>query len=162
MILSLVALLLAAEPGSSADATSPLKLERLALRVPAAWSHEALPDGSHRYASPSKDASFELSVFPVEPKRDAKLCLSQLLEALGNQGFERRQAGGAPAARRAVVETSEIETKKGKEEVETQTETFVGCNGSTKWVLTLTASTAQQPRYERLSNRLLESLTYVK
>lgn len=146
----LVALLL-----SGADDLTAVTHGRLQVQVPKGWTHER---GSDRWDAPSKKASFELSVFPVQPQRDGKVCLGQLLEALGGQGWSELTVGGAPAARKVSTEKSRPEGNEAPVEVETHS--YVGCNGSTKWVLTLTASAGDVRRYGSLANKMVASIRY--
>ena len=135
------------------------------LRVPAAWKHVVEPgtnagEETHRYDAPSEDASFELSVFRVEPKRQPGVCLDELLSALGKEGWQRLSIGAAPAARKVTTETPPGKKEDRAPPVEVATESVVGCNGATKWVLTMTSSTKKRDHFEALAKQVTQSVSY--
>ena len=137
----------------------------VSLRVPAAWKHAVEPalvggGDTHRYDAPSQDASFELSVFRVDPKRPAGVCLEELLGALGKEGWQRLSVGAAPAARKVTTETPPGKKDDRGPPVEVATESFVGCNGSIKWALTMTSATSKRDRFEALARQVVGSIGY--
>jgi hypothetical protein len=149
---------------TGADDLVATNLEGLKVKVPSAWKKKPADKGSVQYDSPTSDASFELSVYPVQPRREGKLCVDQLLKALGDSGWERVTLGGAAAAQKIVSETTpaEGEGKDRKEPVEVQTNSYVGCDGATKWVLTLTSHTQNKARYDALAKKIVGSIAYAK
>ncbi|MHB8875914.1 MAG: hypothetical protein ACYC8T_19675 [Myxococcaceae bacterium] len=149
---------------TGADDLASTKVEGLQLKVPSAWKATPAEKGTVHYDSPTSDGSFELSVFPVAPRRDGKLCVDQLLKAMGDEGWKPVTIGGAPAAQKITTEATpeEGEGKDKKLPVEVQTNSYVGCNGATKWVLTLTMHTKSKARYDALAKKVVGGIAYAK
>src|SRR5687768_15240270 len=114
----------------SADDLAATSVDKLKLKVPSAWAHK-VEDGTHTYEAPNDEASFAISVFPVDPKRKADECLDQLLKALGGEGWEKIKVGGAPAAHKLSNDSGELESGEA-----VASHSYVGCDGNTKWTLT--------------------------
>jgi hypothetical protein len=138
---------------AGADDLASTTLNGLKLKVPAAWKH-SVEEGSHKYESPDGKGSFSLSIFPVTPPRDPKLCVDQLLEALGGKDWERVSVGLSPGARKVDLDSSE--------QGEAETRTIVGCNGSTKWALTWSSLTSKKSRFDAVLSKVLDSIRYAK
>jgi hypothetical protein len=156
--LLLTSLLLSATPD---DSLAPRSLKGIKVKLPAAWDQKTQEDGSLRFDTPAKDGWLELQVFPVDPKRDGKVCLDQLLQALGRDGWEPTTVGGAPAARKETHETGTGKREDNSDiSVEVQSNMFVGCNGSTKWVLTVAMGITQQGRLSTLTQKIIGSVGY--
>lgn len=147
---------------SGADDLAPAKVNGLSVRLPAAWAKKAMEDGSVRYDAPSGDGWLELAVYKVDPARDAKLCLDQLLEALGAEGWERLTVGASPAAKKLTVASATGADEEGEVNVEGQSTMHIGCNGKTKWVLTVVANAAKRARYDGVAAKVLSSIRYGK
>lgn len=156
----MISLALAALVLLGADELSGSKVNGLELKLPADWRKQAQKDGSLRYDAPSGDGWLELAVYKVEPRREAKLCLEQLLQALGKEGWVPLRVGAAPAAQRSSSERGEDE--QGEISVEAWSTTYLGCNGSTKWVLTVAMNEKSKGRFEKVAGKILESIRYSK
>ncbi len=129
----------------------------LRMQVPGVWS-ASMRDGASRYDAPSGNASFEVTAMPVSPPREAGQCLDQLLHALGSKGWQRTQVGGAPAARRVAKDVGSLDGGT----LDLMTETYVGCNGHHKLVLTFTYEAQRAKRFEPLVGKIVSSVTYAK
>ncbi len=155
------ALILSLLLAGSADDLASTRVHGLRLKAPAAWTRTDVPDGV-RYDSPSKDAWLELNVMKVEPKRAAKKCIDELVEKLG-EGWTHIKVGGHPALEQ--VNTAKADADHEEEQpihVEVKSVTFIGCNGATKWVMTVAANKKQEQRYDKLIQKILQSITYAK
>jgi hypothetical protein len=155
------ALLLAALLLSGVDSLSSTKVFGLALKAPAGWKVTEEADGRN-WAAPNDEAQMELTVFPVDPKRPAQQCLEQLLERIGADGWDPVKVGAAPAVRKVVTDylgpadAGQIASNK------VSTVTYVGCNGSTKWVLTMSSESAKSIRYGAVLKAIIGSISYGK
>ena len=141
---------------ASGDELSPATVDKLKVSVPAAWTH-TVDDGAHTYEAPNKEASFAISVFPVDPKRKADECLDQLLKALGPDGWERIKVGGSPAAHKLSNDSGELESGEA-----VASHSYVGCDGKTKWTLTATHLLKKKARFEVLAKKVVDSVRYTK
>lgn len=143
----------------SADPLTGGQMGNLAFKAPADWARSSSDEGT-TWESKDKAAKVELSVYPVDPRRDAALCLDQLLKALASDGWAQVKVGGAPAAWKAVSDfVGEGEAAK-VEKNKVNTVTYVGCNGDTKWVLTMTSPAPQAARFGPLLKRIVDSMKY--
>ncbi len=160
----IAAALLLALTLSGADDLTATTVEGLQLKVPAAWKRTDGEKGNVRFDAPNPGASFELSVFPVAPRREGALCVDQLLKALKGPKWTRDTVGGAPAAWNSVDEAAPAVGEGGEKAapVQVRTNSYVGCNGATKWVLTVTLSSKGQARYEALARKIVASIAYPK
>jgi hypothetical protein len=141
---------------ASEDDLKAASVEKLKLKVPGGWKH-TVEETTHTYVAPNEEASFALSVFPVDPKRKGEECLDQLLKALGGDGWERIKVGGAPAAFKVSNDSGELESGEA-----VASHSYVGCDGSTKWTLTATHILKKKTRFEPLSKKVVDSIRYSK
>lgn len=140
---------------SGADALAKKDLGRVVLKVPTVWKHST-DEGTRKWEAPSKDANFSLDAFPWEGDPvTGEVCRDKLVNALGGEKpWERVEIGGAPAAKYVAADSLED----GK--TQTETHTYVGCDGKTKWVLTFSFSTKKKVRFAALADGVAKSLTY--
>ncbi|MBX5480667.1 MAG: hypothetical protein IRZ16_02285 [Myxococcaceae bacterium] len=140
---------------SRADALSTKDLGRVKLKVPSVWK-STLEEGTRKFEAPSHDASFSLDAFPWEGDPiSGEACRDKLTAALGGQRtWEKLTIGGAAAAHSVVTDRLED----GK--TQTETHTWVGCDGRTKWVLTFSYTTSKKERFAPLAERVAKSLIY--
>lgn len=160
----LLALLLGAD-STTGDSLSKVTIGGLSFKAPTEWPSTA-DDSGKEWTSPDERAKLAVSVFPVDPVRPPKACVSQLVEAvaanLGKEGFTDLTVGGNPAARKLTTDyVGEGEAAK-KDENKVTTTTVVGCNGKTKWLVTYSARTADSARFGPILKRVLDSITYGK
>lgn len=151
MIGVLLAMTLAADPLATSE------VQGLSLKLPSAWSRSDTDDGVS-LEEKKGDAQLELSVFAVDPKRTPRKCMAELKEKIG-EGFEDIEVGGEPAARKVVLDTLG-EPDAGAKSAKVSSVTYVGCNGSTKWVLTLSSQQSQSARFGVLIKKIISSLKY--
>jgi len=135
-----------------AEEWSDARVLGVEFKLPSDWQ-ETVRQDTHRFEPPSGDLGVELSVYPVTP-REPELCVSQLLKALNEPGWERARAGGAPAARKRSRDASPDK----KEAYETVT--YLGCNGRFKWVMTLSSRLEGSKGIQPLAERVLKSMHY--
>lgn len=138
------------------DTLGSVSLGKLSLKAPTQWERTAPDENSLTWDEPQSGASFALSVYVVDPQRTAKLCLTQLTEALGKEGYAPLPIGGQPAAKKVTTDVM------GDKKEKVTTTTVTGCNGKTKWVLTWTAKTEEGPRFGPILKRVLDSISYGK
>lgn len=142
-----------------ADPLASTKVGALSLKAPSDWTRTDEGEGAS-WALKDGTAKLELSVYPVNPRRDAQACVDQLLEAVGKDGFEAIKVGGAPAGRKVttdfVGEGEEAKVDKNK----VNTVTVIGCDGNTKFVLTLSSPAPKASRFGPLLKRVLDSVKY--
>lgn len=124
----------------------------LEFKLPADWQ-ETVRQETHRFEPPSGDFGIELSVYPVTP-REPELCVSQLLKALSEPGWQKTRAGAAPAA----LKRSRDASPDKKEAYETVT--YLGCNGRIKWVMTLSSRLEGGRGVQSLADRVVKSVHY--
>lgn len=141
------------------DSLSKQSLQGLNFKGPTQWQ-KAVPDAnSIQWNEPASGAEMAVSVFPVDPVRPAKLCVKQLVEALGTEGFEALTLGAQPASKKVTVDYV------GDEKIDANkvsTTTVVGCNGQKKWVLTWTGKVSMSARFGPVLKRVLDSISYAK
>ena len=147
----------------------------MAISVPAAW--KASGDGDSRVGEePLGDdlnrAKLELTLWNIE-KRPAELCVKQVAEQLSRDSggalpdggaaraihFDPIKAGGQPAIRNVVFDyVSDTGTRNESNKVSTVT--VVGCDGSTRWLITMTSAASKSPRYGALLKKIIDSIHY--
>ncbi|MBK7858792.1 MAG: hypothetical protein IPJ65_09260 [Archangiaceae bacterium] len=154
---------LAAAP---ADTMVKTQVGDLSIKLPQSkdWKSEetAEANGKTRAVS-TKDgeAQIDVSVFAVDPRRDAKLCVEQLLKALGPDGYEELKVGGQPAYKKLTSDyVGEGEEAKKSEANKVNTVSYVGCNGQTKWVMSMTSKAAKAARFGAVLKRVVDSISY--
>lgn len=141
------------------DTLSKQSLQGLNFKGPTAWQKSTPDENSIQWNEPASGAEFAVSVFPVDPVRPAKLCVKQLVEALGSEGFTALTLGAQPASKKVVVDfVGEDKNEANK----VSTTTIVGCNGQKKWVLTWTGKVSMSARFGPMLKRVMDSITYGK
>lgn len=140
--------------GGAADDLVKARIGAIEIATPVAWKHR-VEDGTHVYEAPSEDASFKISVYPVDG-RDPAVCLAELQKALGGDPWQRISVGTMPAVKK-VSHDSDPEKKN-----EVQTNSYVGCDGRTKWALTFTMTKKKRARFEPLAEKIARSVVYPK
>ena len=88
------------------------------------------------------------------------MTIDQLLEALASDGWTQVKIGGAPAAWKSISDFVGEGDAAKVDKNKVTTVTYVGCNGDTKWVLTMTSPTPQASRFGPLLKRMTESMKY--
>lgn len=140
------------------DALSKVQVGALTLKAPTAWKRSAVEGGESFAAG---EATLEIAVYPVEPKREAQQCVEQLVKAVGGE-WTALKLGGSPAVRKVSTDfVGEGEAAK-TEANKVTTVQYMGCNGATKWVLTATSSGAKAARFGPVFKKVAESVTYGK
>ena len=145
-----------------ADSLGKQALLGLNFKAPSQWSKTQPDPNSLTWADPDSGAELAITVYPVDPQRPAKTCLTQMVEALGTEGFTAATLGTQPASKKITTdyvgagEEAKIDANK------VTTTTVLGCNGKTKWVMTWTAKTTQAARFGPILKRVLDSIGYGK
>jgi hypothetical protein len=160
----MTALVLVMALGAS-DMLGKIQVGDLSLKLPQSkdWSTQDSDDANGKGKSAKSndgEAQIEVNVYAVDPRRDAKVCLEQLLKALGSDGYESTTVGGFPAYKKLVTDyVAEGEAAK-KEANKVNTISYVGCNGQTKWIMSMTSKASKASRFGVLLKRIVESVTY--
>ena len=154
----LVALLLSA---GANDTLAISKVGDLQMKLPTGWRSSSSDEGNGKSRSfDAGEAQLEISVFAVDPRRDGQVCLEQLLKALGSEGYEQMKIGGQPAARKVSTDfVGEGEAAKTDANKVT-TVSYVGCNGSTKWIMSMTSKAIRATRFGPVTKRIIDSVIY--
>jgi hypothetical protein len=146
---------------SGADSLSLTKVKGLELKAPSSWASTDVEDGRN-WEEPGKSAQLELSVFKVAPRRNPQECLNQLLEKLGKDGWDTVNVGGSPAVRK-VTNDYVGDADAGKTEAnKVSTVMYVGCNGATKWVMSMTSAAPKAGRFGAVLKAVVTSIAYEK
>jgi hypothetical protein len=153
----MISLLLAVSLGAG-DGLELVQVGLLTLKAPTAWKRTAV-EGGERFAE--GDASLELAVYPVDPKRDAQGCVEQLVKAVGGE-WKSLKLGGAPAVRKLTTDYVGDQDAAKTEANKVTTVQYLGCNGAIKWVLTATSTAAKAARFGPVFKKVAESVTYGK
>ena len=147
--------------GGAADSLTTAKVGGLTLKAPAGWVATDADDGKN-WEEPTRAAQLELTVFKVDPRRKAQDCLDQLLEKLGKNGWDKLSIGGEPAVRKVTIDYVG-EADAGKTDAnKVSTVMYVGCNGSTKWVMSMTSTSNKSARFGAVLKTIVESIAYAK
>ncbi len=163
MIALLAALLL-----TGADSLNTVKVGALSLKAPYSWTTETEGNGvtaGKIWKAPEGDGELGLSVFPVEPAKDAQACLDELLQRDAQKGksWDKLTFGGAPAARNVSTDYVGDAPDAGKLDAnKVTTVTYIGCNGNTKWVMTMTSKASRSTRFGPLLKTITGSIAYAK
>ncbi len=144
---------------SAADSLTATKVGGLTLKAPAGWVVTEASDGRH-WESPGMQAQMELTVFRVDPHRPAQECLDQLLEKLGKGGWDTAKIGGQPAVRKVINDFVGPPDAGKTDENRVSTVTYVGCNGKTKWVLSMSSKSAKSVRFGAVLKAIVGSISY--
>lgn len=164
MIALLAALLLT----GGADSLTTVKVGAVSMKAPASWPTETEGDGQTAgkiWKAPEGDGELGLSVFPVDPPKDAKECLDELLQRDAQKGksWDKLTFGGAPAVRNVTTDYVGDGPDAGKIEAnKVTTVTYIGCNGAAKWVLTMTSKASKSARFGPLLKTITGSIAYAK
>lgn len=155
------ALLLTALLLSGADSLTATKVGGLSFKAPASWTVTDASDGKG-WKAPGDEAQMEVSVFNVDPKRAAQECVDQLVAGLEKATWDKVMVGGAPAVRKVTTDyVGEGEAAK-TDANKVSTVMYVGCNGSTKWVLTMSSNTSKAARFGAVLKAIIATVSYGK
>ncbi len=158
------ALLLTALLLGGADSLTPMKVHGLTIKAPM-WNATDTQEG-RIWDSPGSEAKMELSVYAVDPKRPAQQCLDQLMEKLhenmGKEGWDTLLIGAQPAVRKVTTDYVGEENAEKTEANKISTVTYVGCNGASKWVLTMSSNASKSARFGVLLKAIVTSIAYGK
>lgn len=134
----------------------------LSFKSPTQWKKSQPDANTLIWEEAQSGGSFAVSVYPVDPPRDAKVCVEQLVASLGTNGFSPSSLGDQPASKKVTTdfigEASDPKTDANK----VTTTTVLGCDGKTKWVLTWSVKTSQGVRLGPVMKSILDSITYRK
>ena len=154
-------LILTALSLSGADSLTATRVAGLSLKAPAGWKVSEASDGKN-WEAPGNEGQLELTVFPVDPKRPAQQCLDQLLEKLGKDGWDALQIGAQPAVRKVTTDYVGAADAGKTDANKISTVTYVGCNGATKWVMTMSSNSAKSARFGAVLKAIVGSISYGK
>ena len=146
---------------SGADSLTATKVQGLSLKAPNGWTVAEATDGKS-WEAPGNEAQMELTVFKVDPKRPAQECLDQLLEKIGKDGWDKLMIGKQPAVRKVTTDYVGPEDAGRTDANKVSTVMYVGCNGETKWVLTMSSSSSKSMRFGAVLKAIVTSITYGK
>ncbi len=171
------ALIVALSVMGSSDALSKLSVEGFSLSVPSGWKSTE-DEGSRTWEDSSGDdamhAKLELTVWNLAP-RSGEVCVQQVQQKLeadsapklpdGGTGaptvhFDKLKLGGQPAIRSVVFDYVGQGEAAKTEKNKVSTVTYVGCNGTTRFLLTMTSPAAKSPRFGALLKKIAESVQY--
>ncbi|MBS1150423.1 MAG: hypothetical protein H6Q89_2121 [Myxococcaceae bacterium] len=155
------ALLVTALLLSGADSLTATRVAGLGLKAPSGWTTSDATDGKS-WEAPGNEAQMELTVYPVDPKRPAQECLDQLLEKLGKEGWDTLVIGAAPAVRKVTTDYVGAADAGKSDANKVSTVTYVGCNGATKWVLTMSSNSTKSGRFGAVLKAIVGSISYPK
>lgn len=151
---------------NASDTLVKAQVGDLSLKLPQSkdWKSEETAEAngkSRAVGSTDGEAQIDLSVFPVDPRREAQVCVEQLLKALGPEGYEATTVGGSPAYKKLTTDyVGDSEEAKKNEANKVNTVSYVGCNGQTKWVMSMTSKAAKAARFGVLLKRVIDSIAY--
>ena len=155
------ALLLTALLLSGADSLTSTRVAGLTLKAPGGWKVTDATDGKS-WEAPGNEAQMELTVFNVDPRRGAQECLDQLLEKLGKEGWDKLTIGAQPAVRKVTTDYVG-DADAGKTDAnKVSTVMYVGCNGATKWVMTMSSNSSKSVRFGAVLKAIVASVSYGK
>jgi hypothetical protein len=150
----------------AADTLVKSQVGDLSIKLPSSkeWKSEETAEANGRSKAVSTadgDAQIDVSVYAVDPRREAKVCVDQLLKALGPAGYEETTVGGQPAYKKLTTDyVGDSEEAKKDEKNKVNTVSYVGCNGQTKWVMSMTSKAVKAGRFGVLLKRVVESIAY--
>lgn len=144
------------------DSLSPQALLGLSFKGPAQWTKTQPEENSLTWSEPKSGAELALTVYPVDPQRPARACLSQMVEAVGKDGFVATTLGTQPASKKITTDYVGQGEGAKTDANKVTTTTVLGCNGRTKWVMTWTAKTSEGARFGPILKRVLDSISYGK
>jgi hypothetical protein len=141
---------------SQADTLKTVNVDSLSFKAPTKWN-ATTSEGNGEWAA-GEDAHLAVSVFQVDPPTIPSVCLTQLLEKVGKEGYEMVKVGKEPAAKKLTTDT----VGEGDKAIKVSSTTIIGCNGKTKWLLTWTARVDMGTRFGPLFKRIVDSIAYGK
>lgn len=144
------------------DSMAKITLRGVAFKAPTQWQKAQPDENSLQWEDPQSGASLAVSVYGVDPQRPAKACVSQLVEAVGADGFAPLTLGAQPASKKVTTDYVGAADAEKTDANKVTTTTVLGCNGKTKWVLTWTAKTSEGARFGPMLKRVLDSISYGK
>ena len=155
--------------GGGAESLTAVKVGALSLKAPSAWTATDADDENGKgknWDEPGKAAKLELSVYKVDPRQQAQACLDKLMvplfEKMGKDGWDKLPIGGEPAVRKVTTDfVGEGEAAK-TDANKVSTVTYVGCNGSTKWVMSMTSTASKSARFGAVLKAVVGSIAYEK
>jgi hypothetical protein len=150
---------------NAADTLVKVQVADVSIKLPQSkdWKSEEADEAngkSRTVKTTDGEAQIDLSVFAVDPKREASLCVEQLLKALGPEGYEATTIGGSPAYKKLTTDYVGDGEAAKKEENKVNTISYVGCNGQTKWVMSMTSKASKAARFGVLLKRVVDSIAY--
>jgi hypothetical protein len=162
----MIAMLVALSLSAPADTLAKAAVGELSIKLPKDskdWKSQEGPDANgitRSVASADGHAQIELSVYPVDPRREAQVCIDQLLKALGPEGYEATTVGGQPAYKKLSHDFVGEGDEAKKDANKVNTVSYVGCNGQTKWILSMTSKASKAPRFGVLLKKVIDSIAY--
>jgi hypothetical protein len=151
---------------NASDTLSKAQVGDLSLKLPSSkdWKSEETSEANGKtraVSSTDGEAQIDISVFAVDPRREAQLCVDQLIKALGPEGYEATTVGGSPAFKKITTDfVGDGEEAKKNEANKVNTVSYVGCNGQTKWVMSMTSKASKAARFGVLLKRVVDSIAY--
>ena len=151
---------------NASDTLSKAQVGDLSIKLPSSkdWKSEETQEANGKtraVSSTDGDAQIDISVFAVDPRREAQLCVEQLLKALGPEGYEATKIGGSPAFKKLTTDyVGDSDEAKKNEANKVNTVSYVGCNGQTKWVMSMTSKASKAARFGVLLKRVVDSISY--
>lgn len=151
---------------NASDTLVKTQVADLSVKLPQSkdWKSEETSEAngkSRAVSSTDGEAQIDISVFAVDPRREASVCVEQLLKALGPEGYEATTIGGSPAYKKVTTDyVGDSEEAKKNEANKVITVSYVGCNGATKWVMSMTSKSQKAARFGALLKRIVDSIAY--
>jgi hypothetical protein len=144
------------------DSLSKVSIGTLSFKAPTAWTASSEDENTRSWAADGDVAQFSVSAFAVDPVRPAKICVDEMLDKLGREGFTPVKLGGQPAQKKVTTDYLGDADAGRSEENKVTTTTVIGCNGKVRWVLTWTSRTSMGARFGPMLKRVLDSISYGK
>src|SRR5437763_1915889 len=151
---------------NASDTLAKVQVADLSVKLPSSkeWKAEETAEAggmSRTVKTADGEAEIDVSVFNVDPRREAQTCVDQLLKALGTEGYEPVTVGGSPAYKKLTTDyVGKDDEAKKNEANKVNTISYVGCNGQTKWVMSMTSKASKAGRFGVLLKRIIESISY--
>jgi hypothetical protein len=161
----------------ASDALSKLSTDGMSISVPSGWKTTE-DEGSRTWEDPSGDegmkAKLELTIWNLAPRK-ADECVGQVQQKLesdstprfpdGGVGaptvhFDKIKLGGQPAIRSVVFDYVGQGEAAKTEKNKVSTVTYVGCDGTTRFLLTMTSPAAKSGRFGALLKKIAESVQF--
>jgi len=139
---------------NASDTLSKVQVSDLSIKLPSSkdWKAEETAEAggmSRNVKTADNEAEIDVSVFKVDPRREAQTCVDQLLKALGTEGYEAVTVGGSPAYKKLTTDfVGKDDEAKKNDANKVNTISYVGCNGQTKWVMSMTSKASKAGRFE--------------